>query len=52
MVLNQPALSKTAWAVEVNKMINVFKVPVDPNDISAIVDYLSRITPRLAQIVH
>jgi cytochrome c5 len=42
MVLNQPALSKAAWAAEVSKMINVYKAPVDPSDVSVIVDYLSR----------
>jgi cytochrome c553 len=42
MVLNQPPLPKTAWAAEVNKMINVYKAPVDPGDVNAIVDYLSR----------
>jgi hypothetical protein len=43
MVLNQPALPRSVWAAEVNKMINVFKAPVDPNDIGAIVDYLGRL---------
>jgi hypothetical protein len=43
MVLNQPALSKTAWSAEVNKMIEAYKAPVDPGDVSAIVDYLSHI---------
>jgi hypothetical protein len=43
MVLNQPALPRSVWAAEVNKMINVFKAPVDPNDVGAIVDYLSRL---------
>jgi cytochrome c553 len=42
MVLHQPPLPKTAWAAEVNKMINVYKAPVDPGDVNAIVDYLSR----------
>jgi mono/diheme cytochrome c family protein len=42
MVLDQPALPKAAWATEVNKMINVYKAPVDPGDVDAIVDYLSR----------
>jgi cytochrome c5 len=42
MVLNQPALSKAAWAAEVNKMIDAYKAPVDPSDVGAIVDYLSR----------
>ncbi len=41
MVLNQPALSRQAWADEVNKMINAYKAPVDPGDVSAIVGYLT-----------
>jgi hypothetical protein len=41
MVLNQPALSKQAWATEVNKMINNYKAPVAPEDVGAIVDYLT-----------
>jgi hypothetical protein len=40
MVLNQPALSKQAWAAEVNKMISAYKAPIDPKDAGAIVDYL------------
>jgi mono/diheme cytochrome c family protein len=42
MVLNQPELSKQAWAAEVNKMINAYKAPVTPEDVGAIVEYLSR----------
>jgi hypothetical protein len=41
MVLNQPALSKEAWAAEVNKMINNYKAPVAPEDVATIVDYLT-----------
>ena len=41
MVLNQPALSKQAWATEVNKMINNYKAPIAPEDIGAIVNYLT-----------
>jgi cytochrome c5 len=41
MVLNQPALSKEAWAAEVHKMINNYKAPVAPEDVRAIVDYLT-----------
>ena len=41
MVLNQPTLSKEAWAAEVNKMINNYKAPVAPEDVGAIVEYLS-----------
>src|ERR1700682_1244314 len=43
MVLNQPALSKQAWAAEVNKMINAYKAPIGPEDVGAIVEYLTRI---------
>jgi hypothetical protein len=41
MVLNQPALSKQAWAAEVNKMISAYKAPVAPEDAATIVDYLT-----------
>ena len=40
MVLNQPALSKTAWEAEVKKMINVYKAPIDQADVEGIVSYL------------
>jgi cytochrome c5 len=42
MVLNQPAMPKAAWEAEVNKMRNVYKAPVPPEDVEAIVDYLAR----------
>jgi hypothetical protein len=41
MVLNQPALSKQAWAAEVSKMINSYKAPVAPEDVGPIVEYLT-----------
>jgi hypothetical protein len=41
MVLNQPALPKAAWEAEVKKMMNAYKAPVAPEDVGAIVDYLS-----------
>jgi hypothetical protein len=43
MVLNQPPLSKQAWAAEVNKMINNYKAPIAPEDVGAIVDYLTKL---------
>jgi len=42
MVLNQPALPKAAWQAEVDKMIQVYKAPVAPEDVAAIIDYLAR----------
>jgi hypothetical protein len=41
MVLNQPALSKSTWESEVQKMIKVYKAPIDESDVPAIVDYLA-----------
>jgi hypothetical protein len=41
MVLNQPALSKQAWAAEVTKMINAYKAPVASEDVAPIVEYLA-----------
>src|SRR3982074_3790190 len=41
MVLNQPALSKQAWTVEVTKMINAYKAPVASEDVGPIVEYLA-----------
>jgi hypothetical protein len=41
MVLNQPALSKQAWTAEVNKMINNYRAPIDPEDVGTIVEYLT-----------
>jgi hypothetical protein len=41
MVLNQPELSKQACAAEVNKMINSYKAPIAPQDVGAIVEYLT-----------
>ena len=42
-VLNQPNGSKAHWKETVEKMINVYKAPVDAGDVDAIVDYLVRI---------
>ena len=43
MVLTQPALPAAAWQAEAEKMIHVYKAPVDEKDVPAIVDYLTRI---------
>ena len=40
MVLTQPDLSRATWSAEVDKMIHVFKAPIGPADVPAIVDYL------------
>lgn len=43
MILNQPALPRTAWEAEVNKMRETYKAPVDSKDVEAIVTYLMSI---------
>jgi hypothetical protein len=40
MVLNQPALPAAAWQAEAEKMIHIYKAPVDEKDVPAIVAYL------------
>ncbi len=45
MVLNQPPLTKAAWAAEVAKMIKVYKAPIAAQDVDTIIDYLARLRP-------
>lgn len=40
MIQTQPKLNAAVWTVEVNKMINVMKAPIDKADVAAIVKYL------------
>jgi hypothetical protein len=41
MVLTQPALTRSAWQAEVEKMRTQFKAPVAEEDVPAIVAYLA-----------
>jgi cytochrome c5 len=43
MVLNQPALPAAAWQAEAEKMIHVYKAPIDEKDVPSIVAYLTRL---------
>ena len=45
MVLNQPALPKATWQAVVDKMIHIYKAPVEEKDVDPIVDYLAGIKP-------
>lgn len=36
-----PDFGKAFWQAEVTKMINVYKAPIAPGDVNAIVDYLT-----------
>lgn len=42
MVLNQPVLPAATWKAEAEKMIHVYKAPVDEKDVPAIVEYLTK----------
>jgi mono/diheme cytochrome c family protein len=46
MVLNQPALSQMTWKDEVDKMRNTYKAPVAPDDVAAIVAYLTALSGK------
>ena len=41
-MLNQPTLPRNVWEEVVDKMINVYKAPITPQDAATIVDYLAR----------
>jgi hypothetical protein len=41
MILDQPALTKTAWSAEVHKMIATYKAPVSAADANAVIAYLA-----------
>ena len=41
MILNQPALTRTEWTGEVNKMLHTYKAPVSEDDVAGIVAYLA-----------
>jgi cytochrome c5 len=46
MVLTQPKLTKAQWTETVNKMVHVYKAPVDQTDVQTIVDYLAALKPQ------
>jgi hypothetical protein len=48
MILTQPRLDAKAWTATVEKMAKVYKAPVDPKDVPAIVAYLDATNARLA----
>jgi mono/diheme cytochrome c family protein len=39
---NSPFLDRKGWQAEVNKMTGVFGAPLQPDDATAIVDYLAK----------
>ena len=45
MVMTQPAMTRADWQGEVNKMVKVYKAPIEPADMTLIVDYLAALKP-------
>jgi cytochrome c5 len=39
-MLQQPRLSREKWEQQVEKMVTIYKAPINPQDVGAIVDYL------------
>jgi len=51
MVLTQPALSRSDWQDEVNKMLDFYKAPIPSKDVPAIVDYLANLRSETAHLM-
>ena len=48
-MLQQPKISREKWESQVTKMIEVYKAPVDPQAMPAIVDYMVAVQARQAE---
>ena len=46
MPISQPAVPRSVWQGEVDKMRNFYKAPVAAADVPAIVDYLANLADR------
>ncbi|MDI1345288.1 MAG: cytochrome c [Pseudolabrys sp.] len=40
--MNSPFLNAAGWDAAVNKMVNLLKAPIEPNDAKAIKEYLAK----------
>lgn len=49
-MLQQPQVSREKWESQVKKMVEVYKAPVDPEAIPAIVDYLVAVQAQQANV--
>ena len=39
--MNSPFLDRKGWEAEVNKMVKVFGAPMEPEELTRVVDYLA-----------
>lgn len=47
MILHQPRLTRAQWEANVEKMVKVYKAPIDAEDVPQIVEYLVATDERL-----
>lgn len=47
MILNQPRLKRAQWEANVEKMVKVYKAPIETKDVPQIVDYLVATNEKL-----
>jgi cytochrome c5 len=48
-MLQQPKVSREKWESQVTKMVEVYKAPVDPEAVPAIVDYMVAVQAQQAE---
>ena len=48
MILTQPRLDAKAWTATVEKMVKVYKAPIEPKDVPMIVAYLDATNAKIA----
>lgn len=49
-MLQQPQVSREKWESQVKKMVEVYKAPVDPAAIPAIIDYMLAVQAQQANV--
>ncbi len=48
-MLQQPKVSREKWESQVTKMVKIYKAPVDPQAVPAIVDYMVAVQAQQAE---
>jgi hypothetical protein len=48
-MLQQPQVSREKWESQVTKMVEVYKAPIDPQAVPAIVDYMVAVQAQQAE---
>ncbi|MBA4044396.1 MAG: sulfite:cytochrome C oxidoreductase subunit b precursor [Erythrobacter sp.] len=48
-MLQQPQVSREKWESQVTKMVEIYKAPIDPEAVPAIVDYMVAVQAQQAE---